>query len=87
MDEDVTHPSHYCDGRQYEPRLVAEDWGITEDAYLFNVLKYLSRAGRKQYDGLTLEESKVKDLKKMRTYIDFDIEYLERRNKKCPVED
>lgn len=42
----VAHPSHYCEGRRYEPRRVIEDWDL--DFYLGNALKYISRAGRKK---------------------------------------
>lgn len=45
--DNVNHPSHYCEGRKYEPVDVAEDWGLDKDAYLFNAFKYIARAGRK----------------------------------------
>ena len=62
----VAHPSHYCEGRKYEPRKVIEDWNL--DFYLGNALKYISRAGRKK--------DAVEDLKKAKQYIDFEIERL-----------
>lgn len=65
----VNRPKHYVDGRKYEPIDVAEDWGLDKDAYLFNTLKYISRAGRK---GDLLE-----DLKKSRFYLDRRIKRLE----------
>lgn len=65
--DNVSHPSHYTAGRKYEPRLVIEDWGL--GFYLGNVVKYISRAGRKG--------DAVEDLKKARQYLDWEIEKLE----------
>lgn len=62
----VTNPSHYCDGRKYEPRKVIQDWQL--DFCLGNAIKYISRAGRK--------EDAVEDLRKAIQYIEFEIEYL-----------
>lgn len=66
----VTKPSHYVEGREYEPRKVIEDWDL--NYYLGNALKYISRAGRKK--------DPVEDLKKARQYLDFEIERLERED-------
>lgn len=63
----VSHPSHYTEGRKYEPRKVISDWGLNFN--LGNAVKYISRAGRK---GDTIE-----DLKKAIQYIQFEIEELE----------
>ena len=41
----VSNPSHYTSGRKYEPRKVIMDWDL--NFYLGNVVKYISRAGRK----------------------------------------
>lgn len=45
--EAVNHPPHYGGDTTYETWKVAEAWGLDKDAYLFNVLKYISRAGKK----------------------------------------
>lgn len=66
----VSNPSHYCEGRKYEPRKVIEDWEL--GFYLGNALKYIARAGRK--DGGT--EKEIEDLNKAKQYIDFKIESL-----------
>lgn len=60
----ISHPSHYTEGRQYEPRKVIEDWDL--GFYLGNVVKYISRAGRK--------EDMLEDLRKARQYLDWEIE-------------
>lgn len=69
----VTHPAHYIKGRKYEPIDVAEDWELDKDAYLFNVFKYIARAGRK---GDALE-----DLEKARFYLDRRIAKM--KGKRC----
>jgi len=44
----VHHPEHYGGkDNPYEVVKVAEAWGIDKDAYLFNVLKYIGRNGKK----------------------------------------
>ncbi len=60
------HPDHYCAGRQYEPKDVIRDWDLNFN--LGNVVKYVSRAGRKG-DAIT-------DLLKARQYLDFEIKAL-----------
>ena len=61
---DAPQPTHYIDGRKYEPRYVIEDWNLSWN--LGNVLKYISRAGRK--------ENILEDLLKARDYINFELE-------------
>lgn len=63
----VSHPSHYTEGRKYEPRKVIADWGLNFN--LGNAVKYVSRAGRKG--------DKIEDLRKAIQYIKFEIEELE----------
>lgn len=68
VDDVVKNPSHYCDGRTYEPKDVIRDWGLNFN--LGNTVKYIARAGRK--------DDIIQDLKKARQYLDFEIEYLEK---------
>ena len=44
--DNVNHPSHYTDGK-YECIDYMESAGYTNDGYLFNAVKYISRAGKK----------------------------------------
>jgi hypothetical protein len=67
--EAVDHPDHYGGDTTYEVFKVVEAWGLDEDAYLFNVVKYVARAKKK---GKFLE-----DLKKARVYLDRRIKQLE----------
>jgi len=55
----VSNPEHYTAGRRHEPLDVVEDWCL--DYHLGNVVKYISRAGRK--------DSMVQDLEKAMFYL------------------
>lgn len=61
--DNVSRPSHYAEGRRYEPKDVIRDWDLNFN--LGSAVKYISRAGRK---GPILE-----DLRKARQFIDFEI--------------
>jgi len=66
----VDHPSHYGgEANPYEAIKVIEAWSL--DFSLGNVIKYISRAGRKS-PGL------MEDLKKARWYLDRYISNLEK---------
>ena len=69
MSDNVDHPSHYCDGRKYEPVEVILDWEL--DFLLGNALKYISRTGRKGSD-----EDAIEDLEKAVWYIRKRIDVL-----------
>lgn len=62
----VEHPSHYAEGRKYEPIDVINDWGLNFN--LGNTIKYISRAGRKN--------NIIEDLKKAKFYLDYEIKKL-----------
>jgi hypothetical protein len=64
--EKVNHPSHYKEGRKYEPVDVITDWNL--NFCLGNAVKYISRVGRK--------ENTLEDLKKAAWYINYEIERL-----------
>lgn len=51
---------------------VIKAWGLTKDAYLFNVIKYILRSGKKGDEAQYLE-----DLKKARFYLDEKIAEME----------
>lgn len=70
MNDIINHPSHYAEGRKYEPIDVIEDWGL--DYHLGTVVKYVSRAGRK--------DDELQDLKKCRWFLDRKIRNLEGGN-------
>jgi len=64
--DEISKPEHYCFSK-YEPKDVIREWGLNFN--LGNAIKYIARAGKK--------ESAIKDLKKARQYIEFEIDYLE----------
>ena len=72
--EAVNHPSHYCEGRQYEPIDVIRDWELGFS--LGNAVKYISRAGRKNKD------KTIEDLKKAIFYINDEIKYLSKKDER-----
>lgn len=56
----INHPSHYTKDRKFETIEVIEDWKL--NYHLGNVIKYISRLGRK--------EDEIEDLKKAKWYLD-----------------
>ena len=69
--EMVNHPSHYGgEDNVYEAIKVIDAWGLDNDFYLGNAVKYLSRAGKK--------DDTVQDLKKAIWYIEKKIEKLQK---------
>jgi len=77
MDKEmVNHPEHYQfgDDKTYEVVNVCEAWGLDKDAYIFNVVKYVARAGKKDSD------KELQDLKKALWYLERKINNLEKNN-------
>lgn len=70
LEDIIGHPNHYCEGRKFEPKDVIRDWELNFN--LGNAVKYISRNGRKA------GETALKDLRKARQYLDFEIEALEK---------
>lgn len=73
MSDNVKHPSHYVEGRKFEPKDVIRDWGLNFN--LGNAVKYIARAGRKA--------DLVEDLKKAQQYIQFEIDAIEAEGKQA----
>lgn len=75
MADMVNHPSHYGgENNVYEVIKVCENWGLDKDAYLFNVVKYVARAGKKDIN------KEIEDLKKAAFYLDRRIKLLTESN-------
>jgi len=71
--EMVNGPAHYGGvDNPYEVIKVCEAWGLDYDAYLFNVVKYVARAGKKD------QTKEIEDLKKAAFYLDRKIKNLEK---------
>lgn len=69
--EQVDHPKHYNHGK-FEVIDVIEDWQV--DFHIGNVIKYVSRAGRKN------DDTEIQDLKKALWYLKRKIEILEKKD-------
>lgn len=69
----VNHPNHYG-GEQnpYEVIKVCEAWDLDKDAYLFNVVKYVARAGKKNLS------KELEDLEKAAFYLNRKIANLKK---------
>lgn len=74
INNSVTHPSHYTSGK-IEVIDFITDQGL--DFCLGNVVKYISRAGKKTEMGMTALEKEIEDLKKAKFYLDYKINELE----------
>ena len=62
MKEKVDHPDHYGgENNPYEAIKIIEAWGL--DFHLGNVVKYISRAGKKS-------ENILEDMRKAKWYLD-----------------
>ena len=73
----VTHPSHYTSGKIEVIDFITDQ---KLDFCLGNVVKYISRAGKKEGDenkNQTIEDKTIEDLKKARFYLDYKIKMLE----------
>ena len=73
INDPVTHPSHYTSGKIEVIDFITDQ---NLDFCLGNVVKYVSRAGKKEEEGKTIIEKQVEDLKKARFYLDFKIKQL-----------
>lgn len=74
VSDPVNHPSHYTSGKIEVADFIA-DQGL--DFFLGNVVKYISRAGKKDPDKF------IEDLKKARWYLDYKIN----ENSETPAEE
>lgn len=77
INDPVTHPSHYTSGKIEVIDFITDQ---NFDFCLGNVVKYISRAGKKEGDkskNQTIEDKTIEDLKKARFYLDYKIKMLE----------
>lgn len=69
--EMVNGPAHYGGvDNPYEVIKVCEAWELDKDAYLFNVVKYVARAGKKDIN------KEIEDLEKASFYLNRKINNL-----------
>ena len=72
MTEKVNHPDHYGgEGNPYEAIKVIEAWDL--NFHLGNVVKYISRAGKKS-------KNSIEDLKKAEWYLSRYVQFIQKTN-------
>lgn len=72
MAEKVNHPDHYGgEDNTYEAIKVIEAWDL--NFHLGNVVKYISRAGKKS-------KNSVEDLKKAEWYLSRYVQFIQKTN-------
>ena len=72
MAEKVDHPDHYGgENNPYEAIKVIEAWDL--NFHLGNVVKYISRAGKKS-------KNNVEDLKKAEWYLSRYVQFIQKTN-------
>ena len=83
MADNVNHPAHYTSGK-IEVIDFIEDKELNFN--LGNVVKYVSRCGKKKSTGKSLEAKALEDLKKAHWYIEREIATREKGMKKDAVD-
>ena len=78
IEDQVNHPAHYTDGN-IEVIDYIEDKGLIEGFCKGNVIKYVSRAGKKESASLELLDKEIQDLEKARWYLDRLITYYKKQ--------
>lgn len=76
--DNVNRPGHYTYGK-IEPIDFIEDKGFNFN--LGNVIKYVSRCGKKKSKGISTEAKALEDLKKARYYLEREIAIREKEIK------
>ena len=74
MSDKVFQPSHYVDNVVEPINLIMKNQLSFAKG---NAVKYISRAGKKQYEGMTLEESHKTDLRKAQRYLEMELNLIE----------
>ena len=74
--QEINRPSHYGSKSGRDVIDVCEDFGLMENAYVFNIFKYLVRAGKKD------NNSELQDAMKARVYLN---RYIEKLEKECEI--
>lgn len=83
VNDPVNHPSHYTSG-SIEVIDYIEDQGFGAAYCLGNVIKYVSRAGKKEPGN---KKQEIEDLKKARWYLSRRIEELEKETREGKADD
>lgn len=74
INQEIDKPKHYNSKSGRDVIDWCEDFGLMENAYVFNIFKYLSRAGKKE------SNSELQDALKAQIYLNRYIEKLKTEN-------
>ena len=74
INQEINHPKHYSSTSGKDVIDWCEDFGLMSNAYVFNIFKYLCRAGRKN------QNSELQDALKAEVYLKRYIEALKKGN-------
>lgn len=69
----ITHPSHYTSGKIEVIDFISDQ---KLDFCLGNVVKYISRAGKKHEIGKSRQDKMIEDLEKAKFYLEYRINQL-----------
>ena len=72
INQEIDHPRHYASKSGRDVIDWCEDFGLMDNAYIFNIFKYLCRAGKKSKNSI------LQDALKARIYLDRFIESLQK---------
>lgn len=72
INQEINHPKHYASKSGKDVIDWCEDFGLMSNAYVFNIFKYLCRAGRKN------QNSELQDALKAEVYLKRYIDALKR---------
>ena len=72
INQEINRPKHYASKSGKDVIDWCEDFGIMSNAYVFNIFKYLCRAGRKN------QNSELQDALKAEVYLKRYIEALKK---------
>lgn len=73
INQEIERPKHYASKSGRDVIDWCEDFGLMSNAYVFNIFKYLSRAGKKN------NNSELQDALKAKVYLDRYIEAIKRK--------
>jgi hypothetical protein len=71
INQEIDKPKHYSSKSGRDVIEWCEDFNLMNNAYVFNIFKYLSRAGKKE------NNSELQDALKAKVYLDRYIDKLE----------
>lgn len=75
LNQEIDRPKHYASKSGKDIIDWCEDFGLMSNAYVFNIFKYLARAGKKT------SNSELQDALKAKVYLDRYIESIKNDSK------